>query len=185
MRSVFVTAVSGTGKSTLSLTLLEKGHAAYDMEEIDGLFSMFDNDTGAEMVEWDNGDIEVVKKMNWVCDAERLRAHLGRQEADVVFYCGAASNVAELVPLFDQLVVLVADEATIRYRLSTRTSNDFGKVREAQDLVLETKASYEGWLQARGAIIVDANAGLDQVADDVIRKTALLSRSRGREHTPR
>ena len=59
------------------------------MEEIAGLFSMFDMETGEEMFEWDNTDIEVVKKMNWVCDAERLNAHLAREEADVVFYCGA------------------------------------------------------------------------------------------------
>lgn len=127
MRSVFVTGVSVTGKSALSLTLVERGHTAYDMEEIDGLFSMFDNETGAEMVEWDNSDIEVIKKMNWLCDPERLRAHLGQQEADVVFYCGAASNVAEIAPLFEQIVLLSADEETTRHTLSTRTSNDSEK----------------------------------------------------------
>jgi len=33
MKSVFVTGVSGIGKSTLSLRLQEKGLTAYDMEE--------------------------------------------------------------------------------------------------------------------------------------------------------
>ena len=172
MKSVFVTGLSGVGKSTLSLGLQDRGYAAYDIEEM-GFFSMYNIETGEELLEWDNADIELVKKMNWVCDAERLRAHIRQQHADVVFYCGAASNVAEIAPLFDQIVLLTADEATIRYRLSTRTNNDFGRVREAQDLVLEGQDIYERSLREIGAVVVDANAALDHVADEVIRKTAL------------
>src|SRR5688500_8663140 len=175
MKSVFVTGVSGIGKSTLSLRLQEKGLTAYDMEEIDGLFTMFDKETGEKMSEWDNTDIELVKRMNWVCDAVKLEAHVRQQRGDVVFYCGASGNVAEIAPLFDQLVLLTADEGNIRHRLSTRTSNDFGRVREAQDLVLEDKDRYERDLQTRGAIVVDANEDLDRVVAEVIERTAIFS----------
>ena len=172
MKSVFVTGVSGVGKSTLTSCLQERGYVAYDIEEM-GLFSMFNVETGEELLAWDNTDVELVKKMNWVCDAEKLEAHLRQQRADVVFYCGAAGNVEEIAPLFDQIVLLTADEPTIRHRLSTRTNNDFGRVREAQDVVLAGKDSYERDLKEMGAVVVNANPEHDHVVDDVIQKTAL------------
>jgi broad-specificity NMP kinase len=171
MKSVFVSGLSGVGESTLSFLIQDRGYAAYDIEEM-GWFSMFNVETGEELLEWDNADIELVKKMSWVCDAESLAAHIRQQQGDVAYYCGASSNVAEIGPLFDQIVLLTADEATIRQRLSTRTNNDFGRVREAQDLVLDGKETYERHLTGMGAVVVNANAQPDHVADEVIRRTA-------------
>lgn len=172
MKVILVTGVSGVGKSALSLKLSEKGYTAYDAEEIEELFRMFDKNTGEEMLAWDNDDPEVVKRMNWVCDVQKLKAHIANQKSDFIFYCGASSNNTEIIPLFDTVVLLTADEQILRERLSSRTSNNFGKVKEVQDMVIGWKNWFENETVDRGAITIDTNKNVDQVADEVIEKTS-------------
>jgi hypothetical protein len=53
--------------------------------------------------------------------AARARDHL-------VFLCGSVENEQEIWRFFDQVVYLaVEDEGTLRDRIATRTSNDFGR----------------------------------------------------------
>ena len=115
-------------------------------------------------------DPEVINKVDWICDTQKLKSHIEQQKSEIVFYCGASSHTEKMIPLFDALILLTAKESVIRQRLSTRTSNDFGKAKEIQDMVVEWQEGYEKMGKKYGAIVVDTNNELERVAAEVIEK---------------
>lgn len=171
MKKILITGVSGTGKSALSEKLADMGYVAYDTEEIEGLYKMVNKETGEEITDWDNSDSSAVEKRDWICDTKMLEKLIAKEKEDIVFYCGAASNIDEVIPLFDKVILLTASERIIRKRLFSRVSNDFGNVKEIQDLIIGWKDWWENELKEKGAIIVNAEKDLNKVATEVIKKS--------------
>ncbi len=169
-KSILIAGISGTGKSSVCAELAKRGYKAFDIEEVEGLFAMLDKRTGKPFVDYDNYDIEKVKYHDWVCDEKKLRKLMRKNAKGITFYAGIASNTFELLPLFDKVMLLVAKPELIRKRLSERTTNDFGKIVEVQDMVLREKEFWEKQMEEKGAIVIDANRSLAEVADDIIDK---------------
>ncbi len=172
-KSVLLCGVSGTGKSTLCGTLSEMGYKATDLEEIPGLYTMYDTATGEAMLDtvWNNDDPEIVKRMKWMCDLKMLAGILENEEGDIAFYAGSAENITEMMSLFTKVFVLTAPESVIRHRLATRTSNDFGRVEAVQDMVIGWKDWFEENAQDHGAVLVDSERPLEIVATEIITLT--------------
>jgi len=160
--------MSGTGKSSLSQELQKMGYRAYDMDEIEGLCTMLDTKTKLPPISHNNDDLEKVKNIEWVCNIAKLRNLIETDTSPISFYCGAVSNFEEIVPFFTDLMVLKANPDAIRHRLSNRTTNDFGRTREVQDWLLNSKEEGENALVKKGVIPIDANKNLKQVAQEVI-----------------
>lgn len=169
-RSILITGVSGSGKSTLSKKLNELGYKAYDMDDYPGLFTMFDKRTGKPVVDHDNTDLEKVDAMDWVCDTKKLASLIEHEPADMTFYCGNASDMDTILPLFDSVILLKIDQEAMRHRLTTRTENDFGRTAEIQDWIMKWKHLFENEMEEKRAIVVDAHQSLDDVAKEVIQK---------------
>ena len=89
----------------------------------------------------------------------------------IVFYCGTASNLDDLLPLFDKLFLLKISKKLLRERLSTRTSNDFARTREVQDWVFSYKSWWENHMKEKGAIAIDSSRLLREVANDIIERS--------------
>jgi broad-specificity NMP kinase len=169
-KTILITGVSGTGKTALSEMLNSKSCVALDIDDIEGLFTMFDKITKQPMINQDNDDLEKVKNMNWVCDVEKLKNIIAKQDCDLVFCCGNAGNMNEIIPLFNAVMLLTASPEKIRERLSSRVFNDFGKNKQIQDWLLSFKESWENDIKSKGAICVDTNKNLDQVATEIIEQ---------------
>lgn len=167
-KSVLVIGVSGSGKSSLSQKLREMGYSAYDADSMDRLFSMRDRNTMKPIVDYDNGDIEKVKNMRWICNVDRLKQILVNETNALAFYCGTASNLDEIFPLFDIVILLKASPDIIRHRLSSRTTSDFAKKAEIQDHILTYKDWWEDEVVKKGAVVIDANRDLNAVASEVV-----------------
>ncbi len=168
--SILIVGVSGTGKSALSEILREMNYTAYDLEEVEGLYTMFDKSTGKPMTEevWDNENPEIVERMKWMCDTEKLKTLLQEEKSNLAFYSGAAENTVEMIGLFSKVFILTAKEATIRHRLATRSSNDFARVEAVQDMVIGWKDWFEETIQDHGGILVDSDRPLKEVAQSII-----------------
>jgi len=169
-KSILITGVSGSGKSSLSKRLNELGYKAYDMEEVPELFSMFDKKTGKPMIAHDNADLKKVLDMDWVCDTAKLAALIANESSSITFYCGNASDMDSILPLFDSVFLLKVGPEAMKHRLSTRTGNDFGRTVEVQDWILTWKDWWENDMQEKGAIVIDAHQSLDDVAKEVAQK---------------
>lgn len=172
-KSILITGVSGAGKSSLSKKLNEMGYKAYDMEEVPELFSMLDKKTGKPVVDHDNADLEKVMDMDWVCDTKKLASVVENESASMAFYCGNASDMDSILPFFDSVILLKVGPEAIRQRLTTRTDNDFGRTPEIQDWIMTWKEWWENDMQEKGAVVVDAQKSLDEVAKEVIGKVVV------------
>jgi AAA domain len=173
MGLVYVTGISGSGKSTVRAELRARGFVAHDVDE-DGYKSWYRRDSGTparEQRAWVDADRPWqrrywlrVDRAKVVCLAADAKAAGGP-----VFLCGTGPNDDEIWDLFDVVVNLTIGETVLKHRLGTRTNNDYGK--HPEDL-----ADIVGWnsvvaenMRAWGAVIIDAERPLAVVVDDVVR----------------
>ena len=166
--AILITGVSGAGKSTVCAALEERGYQSFDMEAIDGLFTMIDTETGEPFADFDPNDLESIEKSEWICDTGQLQAHIQEQTAPIAFYGGIASNQEQLRPFFDDVVLLTASPAVLRERLSTRTTNRFGRAPDVQEQILGWKDDWEAAVLEEGAIAIDADRELSVVVTAIL-----------------
>ena len=168
-KSIFVTGVAGSGKSSVSKALNRLGYNAYDIEELEGMFKMVRKDTGEDFADYDDADIEKVKNADWICDKNKLEELLQKQSNGIVFYCGVASNNDEIIPLFDQTILLKASPEIVRKRLSSREgTDDMGNTAENREWVLSWKDWWENQMIEQGAVVVDADGSPTEVAQKIV-----------------
>ena len=160
-RSILITAVSGTGKSTVCKALQVMGYDAIDIESIDGLYELVNEKTG-EVVP---GNLEQISEgVDWNCNKPRLEKLVESQISELTFYCGGMSNTFDVFDVFDVVIMLtISDEATIK-RLSTRQTGEFGSTKVNRDWVLSWKHSFEKRLLDAGAVPVNAEGVPQEVA---------------------
>lgn len=170
-QSILITGVAGSGKSAVCDELNKLGNKAFGIEDIDGLFTMINKKTGKPFKGYDNDNLEHVKQGRWVCNKKKLQ-HLIRQNSKgIVFYCGIASNLDELLPLFNKTFLLKTNKKVLRERLTTRTSNDFARTPETQKQLFSWKDWWEDHMREKGAVVINANRSLKEIAKDIIKKS--------------
>jgi hypothetical protein len=144
---VFVTGISGAGKSAVRLELLRRGYEALGVDE-DGYGRWLDRRTGEERTypaesktldphEW-------YAAHDWVLDINKIAELKKRvdRDASLVFLCGVAAGDGEAWEYFDVVCALVIDEATIRARIDLREDSWFGKRQDELDQVLAWNVGY-------------------------------------------
>ncbi|MFH0862676.1 MAG: AAA family ATPase [Candidatus Altiarchaeota archaeon] len=169
-RSILVTGVPGSGKSEVCEELKRLGHNAFDIDLIPEMRLVVDKSTGRISAAYDNRNLASVKQRSFLCDKTRLHDFINRNGRSMVFYCGNASNIDELLSLFDATLLLKASESVLLERLKTRTSNNFARSPEIQEWILGWKKSWEDRLIEKGAVAVDADRSIHEVASDVVEK---------------
>jgi thymidylate kinase len=86
-----------------------------------------------------------------------------------VFLCGSTANEGEVWSFFRLAIYLAIDSETLRHRLATRTSNDFGRSDYERDMVLGWHRVAEDDYRRYGATVVDGTRPLSEVVDEVLR----------------
>jgi dephospho-CoA kinase len=173
-KSIFITAVTGTGKSTVCKALCAQGYDSVDLESVDGLYELVDEKTGQALP----GDLDQISEgVDWNCNKAKLKILIQSQKSQLAFYCGGMSNTDDVWELFDVVVMLtVSDETTVK-RLSTRQTGEFGSTQANRDWVLSWKHSLEDRWMEKGCIKIDAEADPDKVAAVVVDAVAKEARS--------
>jgi dephospho-CoA kinase len=149
--------MSGTGKSTLIGELAARGYKAVDAD-------------CDEFSEW----IEVIDTLNvpgspvepnrdWVWRENRIQELLSTEDADILFVSGCASNMGKFLPQFDHVVLLSAPSDVIVERLSSRTTNSYGKHPDEVARVLDLRESVEPLLRRAANHEIDTSVCLDDV----------------------
>lgn len=169
-QSILITGVSGSGKSEVSRQLKALGYETHDMDSVENLCVMVDKVTGLPTPYDNSNDIEKMEKMRWLYKTDELQKLIANQKNEVAFYCGIPSNWEEVAPLFTKIILLTASGQIIRQRLISRVDNGYGKSVEVQDHILDGKEETEKDLREKGAVVIDANQSLEDVAKEVIQK---------------
>ncbi|WP_080780380.1 AAA family ATPase [Chryseobacterium phocaeense] len=120
MRSIYITGMSGTGKSSVIQSLSEKGFTAIDTDYGDWKELSVSGDT-----------------QEWLLKEEKIKKLLSKPLTSPVFIAGCCSNQVALYPFFDYILLLSASLETILERISRRTSNPYGQLpHERNEIIL-------------------------------------------------
>jgi broad-specificity NMP kinase len=144
-----VTGMSGTGKSTALAELQRRGFEVVDTDE-------------SGWTRWSEEDGGYVWR-------ERQIAELLARDRDVALYVsGTVSNQGRFYPDFDAVALLNAPAEVLLRRLESRTTNDYGKVDEERDLILNQLAEIEPLLRATCTHEIEATQTIDDVVDELV-----------------
>lgn len=89
----------------------------------------------------------------------------------LVFVCGVASNEDDYIETFDKVFALEVDTETLKHRINTRTSGDFGKNPHEMNAILEWQESTAEYYKKVGARVVDATQPVSRVIDEIVKST--------------
>lgn len=104
----------------------------------------------------------------WHIDTDMVRALAAELGEAVGFVAGTVENEADAWDLFDQVVCLVIDDETLRYRLATRTTNAFGKDPLELEMAMAANRGASACYRRYGATIIDATQPVEAVVRDLL-----------------
>lgn len=169
MKNIFVTGISGTGKTTIARVLERRGIRSISIDEVPGL-CVWINKLDGKKVDYEAVlDQSFIDSHMWVCDVEQLKRMLNEGNGSVVF--GHAENQSDFLYLFDKIILLQCTPSTFTKRIMERQDNDFGKNETAQKYLLSTYKDFEEKMLRKGAISVNAERPLEEVVESIISET--------------
>ena len=169
-KSILITGISGSGKSSISKKLNELGYKSYGIEEIKSLFSLRDKKTGRE-IKNHNNNLQSVKQHSWICDKNKLQKIITKNKDKTTYYCGMASNLNEIISLFDKIFLLKINKKNLNERLNNRTTSGFGHALNVRKWIFNGEKSLEIAMSKKGAIIIDANNSLNIIVKNIIKNS--------------
>lgn len=158
-RRILITGMSAVGKSTVIDELARRGSKAIDLDtpvwsEYAYLEQEKDPDSSAET--------------DWLWREDRIEELLSSHDAGTVFVAGCAANQGRFYRWFDHVILLTASETVMKSRLSTRTTNEFGKTPAELAKILADKAIFEDRLRAGADAEIDTDTPLDSVVEQIL-----------------
>jgi dephospho-CoA kinase len=141
---ILVTGMSGTGKSSALAELARRGFRTVDTDEYG--WTAEDPDGGR----W------------W--DEKRIQQLLAEQ-GPTLYMSGTVSNQGRFYDRFDAVVLLSAPADVLLERISSRTTNEYGKSLEERELILTHLREVEPLLRATCTHEIDAARPLEDVVE--------------------
>ncbi len=168
MPLVWVTGISGAGKSTVCEILSSRGIAALDADT-DGFSRWVVAGSGEPVVDSpDPTRSDWLDSHAWHIHVDRIRT-LRADSPGVTFLFGAVANEGEVRDQFDRVGCIVVDDETVRQRLTTRTTNAFGRQPADLERILGWNQVLESSYRRTGAAIIDGTRPVDEVAEAVLQ----------------
>ncbi len=169
MSLVYITGISGSGKSTVRRELQKRGYTAYGVDE-DGIAAFYHNDSGEKVGQADASarTEEWRARHSWRMPRETVEKLANEAEGKLAFLCGTVSNDQDSWKLFDKVIALTVDTDTLERRLTNRSENDFGKSEHERRMVLTWQEYAAEEYRRLGAMLVDSTRPLGEVVDRVL-----------------
>jgi broad-specificity NMP kinase len=146
--SVLITGMSGVGKSSLLHELARRGYRTVDT---------------------DYGDYHVTIDGERLWREDRIQALLaGHQDDAPLFVQGTTRNQVQFYPRFDHIVLLSAPADVLVERLTTRTTNPYGKDPAHVAETLQYLETVEPLLREAATLEVVTTVPVTDVADVVL-----------------
>lgn len=174
MPLIYITGMSGSGKSTILRELASLGYETHGVDEL-GYADWVDRKTG-EIIPFPEDEQSVTvhdwyKKHRWVLSVDRISQLKHQVDTDdkLVFLGGIAEGEENVWQYFDKVFLLKIDEQTINERITNRTDNDFGKAPEEMTEIMSVLHVYQAKCEKLGAIVVDSTKPIKTVVENIIK----------------
>ena len=165
MKKIYITGISGVGKTSIGKELQSRGYTVLDIDLYDlGLCLWKDKNTGEKVRRKGEGK-EWLDSHEWVCDGEKLKKLIQESAQDVIFAVGITSNQHEYLDFFDNVLLLKCSEETFLNRIESRTDNTYGKEKSEREQILRFYKKFEENLIKNNAIVIDAEKSVSEIAD--------------------
>ncbi len=171
MSLYLITGNAGTGKTTVCQKLREKNFEAYDTDN-DGFSKWQNKETGyihpKSSVKAVDRTPEFLKLHDWNIPRYEIKQLSNSSAKKIVFLCGVIDNLDEVRELFDGVFALFVDDKTLKHRLLTRTSGDWGKQKHELTRTLDYHhIVYDKWKKL-GAKNIDATKPVEEVVNSIL-----------------
>lgn len=169
MRKIYyVTGVSGTGKTTITKELNQRGIIAIDQDSKEfRLCRWKHNETMKDACfEYGIGN-EFLEANDWYCDVEKLKKIL-HENNKISFVCGVSANQNEYLDLFDKVFLLQCSPDELVKRINKREDHQFGKHQSEKEHILNYYKEFEEDLINRGAVVINSDNSIDIVVDEIL-----------------
>lgn len=164
---IFLTGISGTGKTTAVEGLKKRGILAIDLDDI----SRWHDKASGEPVDFPaEVDEDFMNSHEWMCDMNRLKSFLDKVGNSPVVVSGMLSERQDLASLFDKILLLTCDPEIFVNRLNSRDNNEFGKEKGVQDSIIRFHEKYRNKLKKLGAVEIDASKTKEEVLEEIINQ---------------
>ena len=170
MSLIYVTGISGAGKSEVRKELQKRGYEAHGTDE-DGLAAFYNRSTDKVVITPPNATSRNPRwRLNhaWKVRRDKIEELATKAKDKPIFLCGVVENDNEVWDLFSNVVALVFDEETLKHRIQTRTANDFGQNPHEFEAILGWQKTAKDDYSKLGATIIDATHPIEQVVDSVL-----------------
>lgn len=171
---IYITGVSGTGKSAVCAELVARGYDARDADYgIGGWFRIADG------VEVPPPSVENYRTPQWYAvhqwgySLSRTAEFASEVRDGIGFLCGSGANESEIWSLIDKAFYLDVDEATLRQRLTVRTANTFGKTDYERQNILEWHSNMAANARRFGIRRLDSTRPIGEIVDDLLCRCGL------------
>lgn len=176
----FIVGAPGTGKSSVREVLQERGYEAYDTDK-----------RGYGMAQWQHNETGYIHPKSSIKEKDRTEEFINNHSWKVpqfaiedlktlskstsnIYLCGNVTNANEISKISLATFALVVDTDTLKNRILTRTSGDWGKQpHELKQTLALLKDANDDYTKA-GYILIDATQPLLDVVDEILRNVAEL-----------
>lgn len=169
MGLIYVTGISGSGKSAVCEELKKRGYEAHEGD--DNLSAFYHKETGV-MVDRPTTVTDRTPEWRdqhqWKMSRDKLLKLKKDSANKPVFVCGVAANEDEYLDVFDKVFALMLDLETMKHRIKTRINNDFGKSKHEMDTLIQWHQDTERYYRVAGAHTIDAANPLSEVVDQIL-----------------
>ena len=169
MKKIYITGISGTGKTTIAKKLAEQGFCAISIDEVLDLCFWINKQTKEKITIEVELNKDFIDAHDWVCDIESLKNLINKQGAELIFVLGIAANQNDFLNLFDEVLLLQCSPETFIARIENRTDNDFGKDKTAQETILNSYQAFEKEMLERGATPINVEGSIDEVVEKILK----------------
>lgn len=144
MAILFLTGLSGVGKSSALSEMTNRGYHAIDLD--DGYMMQ--------------------QSQERLIDAEKILDLIENHQGNHLILAGTESNQGEFYVHFDAVVLLTAELETVLARIKNRTNNSYGKTETERNKIIDEHATVLPLLKKRADLIIDTTSlSIEEVCD--------------------
>ncbi len=174
MPLIYLTGIETAGKTTTCKELKKRGYEAYDVDE--GIAHFYNIVTGKQgtWIDSATGRSEAwYNQHEYLMERSQVEELARKAKDKTIFLCGTTRLDFVVTDLFDQILYLYLDEATLRQRLAIRQSFEWGSAPYERDMILGWHKPTEDDYREYGATMIDATKPIDKVVDEIVKAARL------------
>ena len=149
---IFITGMSGSGKSTILEELSKRGFRTIDTDLDDFCVYTFD---------------DKFQEFGWLWNEDKMQRLIKSHQTGILFIAGTVSNQGMYYRYFDEIIYLSTSLNNLIERVQQRTNNPYGKTKEEQKTIQSDYERFDSVIKKGASIIIDTSSPLEMIVDKI------------------